>query len=341
MCGSNASHDRWNNLPDLVCAPMAGGPSTVDLAVAVSDAGGLGFLAAGYLTADTLGAQVSELRARTDQPFGVNLFLVPETAIDGDTLDAYLAELQPDADRLGVALGEPRFDDDALDAKLAVLLSAGVPVVSCTFGCPEAALVRALQAGGTKVWVTVATGADAQLAAASGCDALVVQGREAGGHRAAFQDDGGVDALDTLDLVREVAAYTELPLVAAGGIADAAAVRAARAAGARAVQAGTAFLLTPEAGTHAVLRAAVKTTTATTFTRAFSGRTARGIVNGFVERHPDAPFAYPQVHHATTPLRAASRAADDPDSVNLWAGTRHAEARAVPAAEVVRALAAR
>jgi nitronate monooxygenase len=206
--------------------------------------------------------------------------------------------------------------------------------VSTTFGPPPASLVDAAHAAGLQVWATVASARDARTAAAAGADALVVQGTEAGGHRASF-DDLDENDLPLLALLADIRAAVELPLVASGGIADRATAEAALAAGATAVQAGSAFLLCPEAGTHAVHRAALERGGETAFTRAFTGRRARGIVNRFMREHADAPSAYPHVHHLTAPLRAAARAVGDADRVNLWAGTAFARARARPAAAVV------
>jgi nitronate monooxygenase len=327
-----------DDIPAIVLAPMAGGPSAVALAAAVNDAGGFGFLAAGYLSAAQLQAQVDELRATTDRPFGVNVFVVRPTDVDDRALDAYLASIEPDAQRLGVELGDARFDDDAFAAKVDVLLRSPVAVVSFTFGFPDPATVRALQAVGTRVWGTVTSVDEAQLVLAVGADGVVAQGSSAGGHRAAFVDDGGDGALDTDELVTLLAATVDVPIIAAGGIADADDVARMRELGAAAVQVGTAFLLAEEAGTNAVHRAAVAAPGETGWTRAFSGRTARGIVNEFMRSHQDGPIAYPHVHHATSPMRAAARAAGDGDHTNLWAGTRHELARAVPAREVVESL---
>ncbi len=324
-----------DEIPTIVLAPMAGGPSTVALAAAVCEAGGLGFLAAGYLTAEQLAGQVGELRAATDRPFGVNVFVVRRTDVDDAALAAYLASIEPDARRLGVQLGDARFDDDDFDAKLDVLRRSPVAVVSFTFECPDAATIRSLQDVGTSVWVTVTSVAEARVAVEAGADALIAQGASAGGHRASFVDDAGVDALDTDVLVRELALEVDLPVIAAGGIAEASDVARVRELGAVAVQVGTAFLLADEAGTNPVHRAAVTVTGETGWTRAFSGRTARGIVNAFMRAHPDAPVAYPQVHHATSPMRAAARAGGDPEHTNLWAGTRHEFARPMPAREIV------
>jgi nitronate monooxygenase len=310
---------------------MAGGPSTVALAAAVSDAGGLGFLAAGYLGAEEMRDEIREMRS-SGRPFGVNLFVPGSSDVDSRAVAAYVRSLGPGA-------GEPRFDDDGWRFKLDVLRDSDpVPVVSFTFACPPLCEMRSLQAHGSEVWVTVTSVEEARAACAAGADALVVQGSEAGGHRGTWDDrDGGGDAL--VPLVSRVAAEVELPLVATGAAMDAADTAAALAAGASAVQAGTAFMLAPEAGTHPAHREAIASETPTALTRAFTGRTARGIVNRFMEEHSDAPSAYPQIHYATAPLRAAARSRGDADGFNLWAGSAHAQAVERPAAETVLALA--
>ncbi|HEU4702145.1 MAG TPA: nitronate monooxygenase, partial [Conexibacter sp.] len=189
--------------------------------------------------------------------------------------------------------------------------------------------------------VTVTTPAETRAAADAGVDALVVQGVEAGGHRGGFDDaaDGtGVGLLALLQLVR---AEVELPLVATGGIMTGAGVAAVLAGGAAAAQLGSALMLTPEAGTSPPHRAALGRAGETALTRAFSGRTARGIVNRFLREHDaDAPSAYPEVHHLTAPLRQAARERGDAEAINLWAGQAHELARAKPAGDLVRELAA-
>jgi nitronate monooxygenase len=320
----------------IVLAPLAGGPTTPELAAAVTDAGGLGFLAAGYLTPEVFADQVRQARALTPGVLGANLFCVHEEVVHEEAIAAYAAELAPEATRLGVELGEPRFDDDDYAAKLAVVLEASVEVVSFTFGCPSMDDIARLQTAGAEVWVTVTSAAEAIDAAACGADVLVAQGAEAGGHRGAWRDDG--TDLPLLELLADVRDACDTPLVATGGIGDTAGVLAALDAGAAAVQAGTAFLLCPEAGTSEPHRAMLARPGVTAITRAFTGRRARGIVNEFMREHPHAPSAYPHVHHLTAPLRAAARAAGDAERINLWAGVRFATARAVPAADVVASL---
>jgi nitronate monooxygenase len=316
----------------IVQAPMAGGASTVALAAAVSEAGGLGFLAAGYKTAGAVEEEVRALRAATPAPFGVNVF-VPGAPSDPESYAAHVSRIE----ELGLPAGEPRFDDDDFAAKVDVLCDARVPVVSFVFGAPPADAVARLRAAGTEVWATVTSPEEAGLAAAAGADVLVAQGAEAGAHRGTFDDAAAGEPLGLLALLALLAAQP-LPVVAAGGIATGGAIAAVLAAGARAAALGTAFLLCPEAGTHPVHREALQRGGETAMTRAFTGRRARGIVNGFMQRHPDAPSAYPHIHHLTAPLRAAARAAGDADRVNLWAGASFQSTRAVPAAEVVAQL---
>ncbi|MGY1742065.1 MULTISPECIES: nitronate monooxygenase [unclassified Blastococcus] len=325
----------------VVAAPMAGGPSTVALAAAVGGAGGLGSLAAGYRTADQVAEQVVQLRAASPAPFGVNVFSpVAADAAEAARVPAYARLLEPRAAALGARLGEPVHTDDEHAAKVAVLAELRPAVVSFAFGVPPAASVEALHAAGVPVWLTVTSPEDAVAATAAGADALVVQGWEAGGHRG-----GGSDAepeqLGLLPLLALVRRVSDLPLVAAGGIADGRGVAAVLAAGASLAQLGTAFLRCPEAGTAPAHAAALAEDRPTTVTRVFTGRRARALVNRATAELPaDAPAAYPEVHALTQPLRAAARAAGDAGELHLWAGQAHRLAEELPAGELVARLAA-
>ena len=318
----------------IVQAPMGGGPSTPALAAAVAEAGGLGFLAAGYRSVEAVRADVEALRSLTGRPFGVNLFAPPQPAT-GDVA-RFAGELAAEAERYGAAVGEPRHDDDGWDAKLALMRELEVPVVTFTFGCPPADVLAALP----EAWVTVTTAAEARTAAAAGAHALIVQGVEAGGHRGSFDDaaPGDVGLLALLQLVR---AEVDLPLVATGGIATGRAVAAVLAAGAAAAALGTAFMLCPEAATAPAHREAIAGGGETALTRAFTGRTARGVVNRWMREHDaGAPRAYPDVHHLTAKIRAAAREQGDAGGFHLWAGQAHRLARPIPAGELLRELAA-
>ncbi|MFC7331055.1 nitronate monooxygenase [Marinactinospora rubrisoli] len=326
----------------VVAAPMAGGGSTPELVAAAAEAGGFGFLAAGYRDVAAMTEQVRSVRARTRRPFGVNLFVPGPDIADAAAVARYRDRLAPEADRLGVRLGEPRWTSDAFTAKVAALAADPVPVVGFTFGCPPPAAVGALHRAGSAVVVTVTSAEEARAAAEAGADALSVQGAEAGGHQGSF-DDTAERTAPLAEVLAQVSAAVRLPLLAAGGITGPEGVRAVLAAGAVAAQVGTVLLRSHESGASAVHRDALAdpARTATAVTRAFSGRRARGLVNRFLTAHdPAAPAAYPQIHHLTAPLRAAAARAGDAGTVNLWAGTGFRAARSAPAAEIIAGLAA-
>ncbi|MER2091704.1 MAG: nitronate monooxygenase [Saccharopolyspora rectivirgula] len=326
----------------LISAPMAGGISTPELAAAVSSAGGLGFLAGGYLTEKALTEQVSAVRESTSEPFGVNLF-VPgiRHAID---LDDYCARMGAEAARYGVRAGAPSWDDDQYQAKVELIVHQRIPVVSFTFGLPEESVVERLHEVGSEVVVTVTTPEEAAQAAAVGADAVCVQGMEAGGHRAVFEDDGrspgGGPLYGLLAALRLVKAEVDLPVIAAGGLVHGADVAAVLTAGAVAAQLGTAFLVCAEAGTSSEHRAQIAAGARwTELTRAFSGRPARGLVNEFMTEHgPVAPAAYPQLNNLTKPIRGAAAKAGDPERMSMWAGQTYSQARPMPAAQLVQQL---
>ncbi|WP_285487687.1 NAD(P)H-dependent flavin oxidoreductase [Amycolatopsis taiwanensis] len=322
----------------LLVAPMAGGPSTPELVAAVVEAGGSGFLAAGYLKADALAEQIARTRQLAAGSFGVNLF-VPG---DRSTVDVtgYARRLEDEARRYGAEPGEPRWDDDDYPAKLDLVVTERIPLVSFTFGLPAPEDVARLHEAGSSVVVTVTTPGEAVRAARAGADALCVQGFEAGAHRGLWVEDpadpAGGDTYGLLALLRLVSSEVDLPLIATGGLVHGADIAATLVAGAEAAQLGTAFLRADEAGTRPVHRRALaEAGRSTEFTRAFSGRPARGLVNRFLTDHSAAaPAAYPQVHHLTSPIRAAAARAGDPEGLNLWAGQTYQVAPHGPAAEI-------
>ncbi|MGX2997293.1 nitronate monooxygenase [Streptomyces sp. JNUCC 64] len=329
----------------IVQAPMAGGVSRPQLAAAVSEAGGLGFLAAGYKTAEGMYQEIKQLRSLTSRPFGVNVFMPQPEYTDPAVVAVYGHQLAGEATWYGTELGDPDSGcDDGYDAKLAILVDDPVPVVSFHFGCPAREVVEALRKVGTLTLVTATTPDEARAVERAGADAVVVQGVEAGGHQGTHRDvpdaDGaGFGLLTLVTLVRE---SVGIPVIAAGGLMCGAQIAAALAAGADAAQLGTAFLPTPESGAHLMHKQALTDPlyTRTELTRAFTGRPARGLVNRFLREHgPYAPAAYPQVHHLTAPLRRAAATAVDPQGMALWAGQGHRLARELPAGELVGTLA--
>ena len=321
----------------IVLAPLAGGPSTPELAAAVSNAGGLGFLASGYLSAAELADRRRRLNELTGRPYGVNLF-VPGPAGDVGRVRQFAAEIESDVSGAGARMGEPRHDDDDWDAKVGHLMDTPADVVSFTFGIPGEDVIAGLRARGTEVWVTVTSPDEARCAVAAGADLLVVQGYEAGGHRGGTSD-APEEAVGLIALLQLITARMDTPVVAAGGIATGKAIAAVLCLGARAAALGTAFLDCAEAATAPVHRSALHDDAPTRLTRAFSGRTARGIENGFLRAHSEsAPAAYPEVHHLTSPMRKAARQAGLADYVNLWAGQAYPLSASTPAADLVRDL---
>ncbi|MFI5934632.1 nitronate monooxygenase [Actinoplanes sp. NPDC051494] len=328
----------------LISAPMAGGAGGVRLATAVGRAGATGFLAGGYKSADALAAEIAEMH-HASVPFGVNLFAPRPTPIGADDFARYTSRIAGDLEHHGaVPDGGPVEDDDGWAAKIEVLCAMPVPVVSFTFGLPDRDGLDRLRRSGARLWQSVTTVGEARAAAEAGMDALVVQAGAAGGHSAAFDPWRAPSAVALPELVAGIRHATDLPIAAAGGVADAADVVAAVRAGADAVVVGTALLRSPEAGTGAVHRAALADPGRhdTVLTRAFTGRPARALVNAFTRRHSGyAPVGYPAVHHLTRAMRAAAAAAGDVDRVHLWAGTGFRHATDDPAAEIITRLAAR
>jgi nitronate monooxygenase len=328
------------SVPILV-APMAGGPSTPELAAAGSTAGGLGFIAAGYLTADVFAERLATARGLTSGPIGANLFAPQPSAGTPADIDRYAKALEPEARHYGARLGEPRFDDDHWAAKIEVLLDLRPEIASFTFGVPSVEECRRLREAGITVVGTVTTLPEAQTAVGSGVDAVAVQGPSAGGHRGTFDPSAQPATQPLGELLAEVKAAVDVPVVAAGGLMTADDVGRVLAAGAAAAQLGTAFLLSDEAGSSPVHRAALHDPqfTETVVTRAFSGRYARGLRNRFVDEHEaEATFGYPEIHWMTSPLRAASVRAGDPHAVNIWAGTGFSQAKAGTVADIISGL---
>jgi nitronate monooxygenase len=326
----------------IVAAPMAGGATTVALAIAAAEAGAFPFLAAGYKSAEAIGAEIEQLRA-TGHPFGVNLFVLSTDEVDAAAFAAYAAELQPEADAYDLALDPaPVADDDHWAEKVALLVANPVPVVSLTFGLPPQSDIAALQGAGSRVLATVTNVDEAGAARDAGVDGLIVQGSSAGGHSAIFDATQNPADGDTAELVRTIRDAVDLPVIGAGGVGSPDDVQRILAAGAEAVAVGTLLLLTDEAGTSPTHRAALAdpALTETVITRAFTGRPARALHSVFVDRHDaTAITAYPAVHHLTRVLRATAGKAGDAERLHLWAGAGWQSARPGPVADVIHRLA--
>ncbi|GIH29705.1 oxidoreductase [Acrocarpospora phusangensis] len=327
----------------LLAAPMAGGGSTPELVTAAAEAGGLGFIPAGYKTPAAFAEQIARVRT-AGVPFGVNLFAPNPVPVDPGDYRRYAASLRPEADRYGVdvtgiAVTE---DDDHWQDKIDLLLSDPVPLAGFTFGVPEAHIVKALRGAGTVVAQTVTSAEEARLAADAGVDVLVVQAYTAGGHSGTLTPERIPPATPLTQLLGEIAAAVRLPLIAAGGLATPESVAVAVATGAVAACVGTVLLRSDESGASQPHRDALADPARgqTLVTRAFTGRPARALPNVFTDRHSaTAPAGYPALHHLTSPIRKAAVAAGDPELINLWAGTGHLHATAEPAAQIMTRLA--
>jgi nitronate monooxygenase len=325
----------------VIVAPMAGGPSTPELAAAGTNAGGLGFVPAGYLTADALAERVVTARELCTGPLGVNLFVPRPSAAAHEGIDKYAATLAREAERYGSKLGDPVYSNDAWAAKLDVLFDLRPEVASFTFGLPTEWECKRLHDAGITTVGTVTTVEEADAAVECGVEALAVQGPAAGGHRGTFDPVAQPNAQPLSELLAGVRARVGIPVIAAGGLMTAEDVNRVIRAGAVAAQLGTAFLLADEAGSNPVHRAALQDPqfTETVVTKSFSGRYARGLRNRFIDEHEaEAPFGYPEIHYLTGPLRAAAVRAGDPHGTNLWAGTGFRAAKAAPTAEIISGL---
>jgi nitronate monooxygenase len=329
----------------IVQAPMAGAQAS-ELAAAVSAAGGLGSLPCAMLTPDTARTQVAEIRAATNRGFALNFFChrAPDAnpaaeAKWHERLARYYAEFELDPP---VSSGIARAPFDA--AFCALVEEVRPKVVSFHFGLPDDALLARVKATGARILSSATTPAEARWLADKGVDAIIAQGAEAGGHRGMFLADDVAAQVGTFALVPQVVDAVDLPVIAAGGIADGRGIAAAFALGAAGVQIGTAFLHTPEARISELHRAALRSAHAedSVLTNVFTGRPARGLRNRFVRElgpiDPEAP-AFPQAANFVTPLRAKAEAAGSADFSPLWTGQAGPLGRALPAGALTLALA--
>ena len=325
----------------IIQAPMVGA-STFDMVVAVSRAGALGSFGAGAMSPTEIETEVRKVRAATDAPFGVNLFVI-EPATPGQTeVDAAIERLRPWYARLGLDPPAPPTDfAPDFQAQFAALLRAAPPLASFTFGLITSEQVAALKAAGVYVVGTATTVAEARAWAGVGADAISAQGAEAGGHRGTFLRSAEESLIGTFALVGTVRQAIDLPVIAAGGIMDGRGVAAALALGAAAAQMGTAFLLTDQSGASATWQAALRQSPddPTRLTRALTGRYARGVETEFMAtmRPVEAQVpAYPVQNRLTQPLRAAAAKAGDSQLLSLWAGQAVSQAGLGDAGELVK-----
>ena len=330
----------------IIQAPMAGAQGSA-LAVAVSNAGGLGSLPCAMLSLDAMRDELATIKAQTKKPFNVNFFchVLPTPDAERETvwrtaLSPYYREFGLDVSTVPASPGRAPFSHEAAD-----LLSEIRPaVVSFHFGLPPAELLARVRAWGSKIFSSATTVEEARWLEAQGVDAIVAQGLEAGGHRGMFLSEDLTRQMGTLALLPQIVRAVKTPVIAAGGIADAKGVAAALALGAVGVQIGTAYLLCPEATTSAVHRAALNSEMArhTALTNLFTGRPARGIMNRVMKElgpMSAAPPAFPLAISAIAPLRANAESRGSGDFSPLWSGQNASGCKEVPAAELTQDLA--
>jgi nitronate monooxygenase len=324
----------------IIQAPMAGGNATPALAHAVSSAGGLGYLAGGYKTVDALKEEIHSLRALGTTEFGVNLFVPHIANVETAAIRQHMTDMAHEAQQIGEQAGKFAFSTDEWEAKLQLMMTERVPIVSFTFNLPSKEVIACLKKHDIYTVQTVTLVEEAQAAVARGIDAICVQGMEAGGHRSTFDDRDPVDVPPLVELIKQVVAAVDVPVIAAGGIMNGAMIRDVLEAGATAAQLGTAFLCCPESGTKPThikaLTSGVFTETA--LTRAYTGRLARGLKNDLMKRYPDAPKAYPEMHYVTQSFRKKAGELDRPDLLAMWAGVNFNNIRIMPARQLVEIL---
>ena len=330
----------------IVQAPLAGWQGS-ELSIAVCNAGGLGSLPCGLLSADDMRAELARIRAQTTKPFNVNFFCHTVPTVDAAREAAWRGLLLPYFQEFGIDASEPAAAPlrKPFSAAVADALEAfKPPVVSFHFGLPCNDLVQRVKTWGAKIWASATTVAEALWLEQHGADAIIAQGFEAGGHRGLFLSEDLTTQVGTLALLPQIVRRARVPVIAAGGIADAKGVAAALSLGAAAVQLGTAYLLCPEATTSQVHRAALKSPRAahTAVTNLFSGRPARGIVNRLMAElgpmNATAPL-FPGAGNALAALRKKAEHLGSGDFSPLWCGQNASGCREIPAGLLTRALA--
>ncbi len=330
----------------IIQAPMAGAQGSA-MAIAVSNAGGLGSLPCAMLSIDDIRAELAQIKAQTDRPFNVNFFCHTPPTPSPEREAAWRALLSPyykkfgiDPETAPVGTGRAPFSSDAAE----IIEEFKPSVVSFHFGLPSAELISRVKACGSKIFSSATTVEEALWLEAHGVDAVIAQGLEAGGHRGIFLSKDITTQIGTFALLPQIAKAVKIPVIAAGGIADARGVAAAMALGAAGVQIGTAYLLCPESTISAIHRAALKSeaTRHTALTNIFTGRPARGIVNYIIkELGPinDATPEFPLAISAIGPLRAIAESQGSGDFSPLWSGQNASGCREAPAADLTRELA--
>nr|BFD61812.1 nitronate monooxygenase [Bdellovibrio sp. HM001] len=317
---------QWTltSLP-IIQGPMAGGFTTAELVSEVSECGGLGSIGAGYMAPESLRLLIQAVKARTRKPFSVNLFIPSDVPVDTSQVEKMKQWLAPYYRELGFAeVPELSFDPGLFEKQWDVVLQEKVPAFSFTFGCLTGSQMQALKAQGVYVMGTATTLAEALVLQEQGCDAVVAQGAEAGGHRGSFLGET-FELIPTKELVQTLSLNLKIPVIGAGGICDREGLDKVMTAGASAVQIGTAFLVCDESGASKEYKQALLSARPekSEMIKVFSGRWARGLTNRFTTEmkvHEAEIPPYPLQHWLTTPLRRKAQELGNTDFQSLWAG---------------------
>ncbi|MDM5317379.1 nitronate monooxygenase [Fictibacillus sp. b24] len=328
----------------IIQAGMAGGPTTPELVAAVSEAGALGTLGAGYMTPQQISEAIRDIQVLTEAPFAVNLFLPQSYEMDEESILKMQQHLNKYRSRLGIPeLNKVPKIKDLFEKQLEIVVASGVKIVSFTFDAPQKSLVDQLHASGITVIATATTVKEAVVLESCGVDVIVAQGSEAGGHRGTFLDVKNEAMIGTMALVPQVVDAVSCPVVAAGGIMDGRGMAAGLTLGASAVQLGTAFLTVKESGANEIHRQAILAScdTDTKITKAFSGKSARGFKNEMMlelETHGGVLPTYPVQHVLTSDIRKEAGRQGNKEMISMWAGQASALAQVRSAGELVESL---
>ncbi|WP_243291647.1 nitronate monooxygenase family protein [Bacillus sp. FJAT-47783] len=326
----------------IIQAGMAGGITTPELVSAVSNAGGLGMVGAGYMTPEQLESDIRKIKELTELPFGVNLFVPESPSVTDTQLEEATALLEPFRQQLGIKNDPQKLNvnSNIFDEQLQIILKYNVPVCSFTFGIPPKEVIQELKRYGVVVIGTATTVQETILNEEAGMDMIVAQGSEAGGHRGSFCESFEQAMIGTMSLIPQTVDNTSIPVIAAGGIMDARGILSSLILGAGAVQMGTAFVTSIESGAHDLYKQTIINSTEekTVVTSTFSGKPARGIMNDFVlkmKEHESALPPYPIQNQLTQPIRKEAAKQKRAEFMSLWCGQSPRLSQFIHAAELI------
>lgn len=329
----------------IIQAPMAGGVTTPELVAAVSNSGGLGSIGAGYMTPEQIRVHIKKVKELTSKPFAINLFVPSKFEVTKSEMESASQNLQSIRTELNVIQDDvevPIYENmvKTFNEQIKLIIEEKVPVCSFTFGVPSLEVIETLKKNKIIVVGTATTVGEAAEVEKSGMDIVVLQGSEAGGHRGNFMHGDQESLIGLMSLIPQVADQVEIPVIAAGGIMDGRGLMASLCLGAKGVQMGTAFLTCEESGAHQVHKKTILQASEdqTVLTKAFSGKTARGLNNQFIVEAEELQTAFPEfpVQNALTQsIRKAAAQQNKPEYMSLWSGQSPRLAREQTVAELM------